>query len=171
MAKGIIIHYISAINVSDDPWDVDAIVKKILIPHKASYHAMIDRDGNVIRLVPEKHQAFHAGYSRLNGVDYCNAFCLGLSLLSTGRPRLSSDGLYPDTKSPAFESAQIFAAAKWCKKRIDTHSIRESQIAGHSDVRDQWNVAHPEKRAPAKPDPGKHFPWDNFRSLLSMTLE
>ena len=170
IVNGIIIHYISAINVSDDPWDIDAIVNKILIPYKVSYHTIIERDGSEINFIPELHQAFHAGKSRLNGVDYCNTFCLGLSLLSTGEPKTHYDGLYPDTQTPAFEPTQLMAAARWCKKRLNTYGIRESQIAGHDKVREQWNLAHPDRKARPKPDPGKHFPWVNFRTLMEVAI-
>jgi N-acetylmuramoyl-L-alanine amidase len=46
---------------------------------KASYHALIHRDGWVSRLVPDERKAWHAGVSEWNGIRDVNDISLGLS--------------------------------------------------------------------------------------------
>jgi N-acetylmuramoyl-L-alanine amidase len=46
---------------------------------KASYHALIHRDGWVTRMVPDERKAWHAGRSEWNGIRDVNDISLGLS--------------------------------------------------------------------------------------------
>ncbi len=58
---------------------------------KASYHALIHRDGWVTRLVPDERKAWHAGRSEWNGIRDVNDISLGLSFSNRndGQERLT----------------------------------------------------------------------------------
>jgi N-acetylmuramoyl-L-alanine amidase len=58
---------------------------------KASYHALIHRDGWVSRLVPDERKAWHAGVSEWNGIRDVNDISLGLSFSNRndGKERLT----------------------------------------------------------------------------------
>ena len=58
---------------------------------KASYHALIHRDGWVTRLVPDERKAWHAGKAEWNGHTDVNDLSLGLSFSNRndGQERLT----------------------------------------------------------------------------------
>lgn len=58
---------------------------------KASYHALIHRDGWVTRMVPDERKAWHAGRSEWNGIRDVNDISLGLSFSNRndGQERLT----------------------------------------------------------------------------------
>ena len=149
---GVVIHYISARNIlPKDPFNLDAIIS-IFKKYHVSAHGLIRRDGTFIELVPKEFIAYHAGYSRMNGRDWCNNFTFGYELEG------GSDWDFTDE--------QIIVLADELAKDMTEHQFTLEWIQGHDRVRYDWNEAHPEKQASKKYDPGEHFPWKILNDML-----
>ncbi len=64
-----------------DPYSVDGVIAEYK-SYGVSPHYLIDRDGNIYRLVEDKNIAYHAGISRVpDGRTNVNDFSLGIELI------------------------------------------------------------------------------------------
>lgn len=105
---------------------------------EASAHYVVDEDGSILRLVDEKHRAWHAGASSWEGETDVNSASIGIEIQNPGH----AHGLR------AFPQKQIEAVAGLCRDIIARHGIRPHHVLAHSDI------------APGrKLDPGHLFPW------------
>jgi N-acetyl-anhydromuramyl-L-alanine amidase AmpD len=79
----IIIH--STYNItSSDPFDLNAIIYKEYKPYGVSPHYIINRDGEIYRLVEDKNIAYHAGESKMpDGRTGVNNFSIGIELVNS----------------------------------------------------------------------------------------
>jgi N-acetylmuramoyl-L-alanine amidase len=113
--------------------------KKLYNPQsKVSCHYFIDEIGNIIKIVPEKFLAWHAGKSGWKNFKFINKFSIGIELVNPGH----------DFGYRKFSKKQIHTLKKISKKLIAKYNIIGSNIVGHSDI------------APLrKKDPGEKFPW------------
>jgi AmpD protein len=108
---------------------------------RVSSHFLIRRDGELIQFVPASHRAWHAGQSEWRGRTRCNDFSIGIELEGADdRPFADAQYATLSTLVPALQSA---------------YPIRG--CVGHSEI------ATPPGR---KTDPGPHFDWARFRSLV-----
>lgn len=109
---------------------------------EVSAHLFIRRDGEVIQFVPLDKRAWHAGVSACEGRDNVNDFSIGIEL--------------EGSDSQPFEDAQYTRLAEVAQLIMSAFpAITPDRIYGHSDI------------APGrKTDPGPHFDWVRFRSLL-----
>lgn len=106
---------------------------------RVSSHFLIRRSGELIQFVSCADRAWHAGQSQWRGRERCNDFSIGIEL--------------EGTDDSVFESAQYECLAKLTHALLAAYPIED--IAGHSDI------------APGrKTDPGPHFDWVLYRSLL-----
>ena len=124
------------------PWDAHPYFKEIE-GLRASAHALIRRDGQIVQYVPFTARAWHAGKSAWRDRNACNDFSIGIELEG------SDDTPYTD--------AQYAALAGLIAALLETYpSLTREAIAGHSDI------------APGrKTDPGPAFDWPRFRALLA----
>ncbi len=100
---------------------------------EVSSHYVVDRDGDVYRLVAEDKRAWHAGVGSWRGETDVNSVSIGIEIVNAGPPEP-----YPD--------AQMRAVVALCRDIAARHPGVE--FVGHSDV------------APGrKVDPGPLFPW------------
>ena len=107
-----------------------------------SAHFLIRRDGALIQFVPCLQRAWHAGASTWCGRERCNDFSVGIEL--------------EGSDSTAFETAQYWQLAALTRALREYYPIRD--IVGHADI------------APGrKTDPGPHFDWDHYRTLIAAT--
>ncbi len=116
-----------------------------------SGHYYIDRDGSVLRYVPDDRIAHH--------VRGHNEHSIGIELVNTGR--------YPDwfdsrrqTMTEAYTDAQVEALlALLAHLRATLPNLRD--IAGHEDLDTDMVVASddPARQVRRKLDPGPLFPW------------
>ena len=137
--NGIVIHYISAINV--DPtnaldtqanwnllFDLNRKAEDRLyypmkeVPNRmfASYHSLIGRDGEERLCVPEANVAYHAGRSIWLGKPNCNYWMYGISLIGT--------------KSSGFTDAQYNTLEKRCAALMKEYKFFIDNIVGHEQV-------------------------------------
>ena len=124
------------------PWDEHPYFKQIE-GLRASAHALIRRDGQIVQYVPFGERAWHAGQSTYRGRAGCNDFSIGVELEGT------DDTPYTDAQ---YEALAALAAALLTAYP----SLSAQAIAGHSEV------------APGrKTDPGPAFDWARLQALLA----
>ena len=117
---------------------VEALKKLFNPKSKVSCHYFIDEIGNVVRVVPEKFSAWHAGKSSWKNFKLLNEFSIGIELVNPGH----------EFGYRNFSKKQINSLIKISKKLIIKYKISKLNIVGHSDI------------APLrKKDPGEKFPW------------
>jgi len=106
---------------------------------KVSAHFLIRRDGELIQFVPCDWRAWHAGESSWKDRTRCNDFSIGVELEGTA--------------DVPFTDAQYERLAALTRALQARYPIAD--IAGHSDV------------APGrKNDPGPHFDWARYRTMM-----
>ena len=106
---------------------------------KVSCHYLINRKGNILKLVEDKNIAWHAGKSFWCHYENLNKNSIGIELVNKGH----------EFGYENFSKKQIFSLIRLCKILIKKHKIKKRYILGHSDI------------APLrKNDPGEKFPWE-----------
>jgi N-acetyl-anhydromuramoyl-L-alanine amidase len=108
-----------------------------------SAHLLIRRDGRCTQYVSFDERAWHAGTSCFAGRERCNDYSIGIEVEGADdRP---------------FEPIQYRVLARVTRALMASYpGIGPERIAGHSDI------------APGrKTDPGPHFDWAFYRSLLA----
>lgn len=117
----------------------DAALARLRDPDiDVSAHYFIDEDGRILRLVDERHRAWHAGVAFWRGARDINARSIGIELVNPGH----EFGYRP------FAGKQIAALIELSRDILARHPIPPRNVVGHSDV------------APArKMDPGELFDW------------
>ena len=105
---------------------------------QVSTHYLINRKGNTIKMVDEKHTAWHAGKSKWKQFININNQSIGIELVNKGHQFGYEN----------FSKKQILNLILLCKSLIIKYKIKNTNILGHSDI------------APLrKKDPGEKFPW------------
>jgi len=112
--------------------------------NRVSAHFVVDRDGQVVQMVPVQDKAWHAGASELDGQFNVNDFSIGIEMVNI------DDGLqtYPD--------AQYRAVAHIIKLLRTCYDIPDDRIVSHAQI------ARPPGR---KPDP-RGFDFGKLRRML-----
>ena len=136
--KFIIIHYTGMKKESS------AIKRLCDVKSKVSAHYFIKKNGQLINLVPDLYEAWHAGKSEWKKTKFLNKYSIGIEIQNQGH----------DNKYEEFTFKQISTLKKLLKKLIKIYKINLTNILGHSDVA-------PER----KKDPGEKFPWKKLASL------
>ena len=133
--KCIVIHYtgmqseVAAINRLSNPRS------------KVSCHYLISQKGQIIKMVDEKHEAWHAGKSKWKKVKSLNKYSIGIEISNPGH----------DKNYKNFSNKQLLSLKKILHFLIKKYKIKLENILGHSDI------------APTrKKDPGEKFPWKDL---------
>ena len=132
LIKFVIIHYTGMKSES-------AAIKKLCnIKSKVSAHYYIKNNGEVLNLVPDLYEAWHAGESKWKNLKSLNKYSIGIEINNLGH----------EHGYRKFSPKQILSLQKILKHLIKKYSIKKENILGHSDI------------APnRKKDPGEKFPW------------
>jgi len=114
-------------------------IKRLCNPRsKVSSHYLINRRGRILRLVQDRHVAWHAGKSCWGRHKNLNENSIGIELVNKGH----------QFGYTSFKKKQISILVNLCKQLIKKYKIKKKNIIGHSDI------------APLrKIDPGEKFPW------------
>ena len=108
------------------------------LKHKVSCHYLIDRNGEIFKMVEENKVAWHAGKSKWKNFINLNKNSIGIELVNKGH----------EFGYEKFTNLQIKKLIKLCLVLKKKYKIKNSNIVGHSDI------------APfRKTDPGEKFPW------------
>ena len=116
-----------------------ASVAKLLNPkHKVSCHYLINKKGEIFKMVKDNKIAWHAGRSKWKNIVNLNKCSIGIELVNKGHAH----------GYEKFARSQIRSLIKLCLKLKKKYKIKQANILGHSDI------------APLrKKDPGEKFPW------------
>ena len=130
--KFIIIHYTGMKSEK-------SAIKKLIEPgSKVSSHYFIKNSGQVISMVPDLYEAWHAGKSRWGKYNLLNKYSIGIEINNPGHQHGYKQ----------FKLVQIASLKKLLKFLIKKYNIKKQYVLGHSDI------------APIrKKDPGEKFPW------------
>ena len=133
--KFIIIHYTGMKR--------ESLAIKKLCNHKSkvSAHYFLKKNGEILNLVPDLYEAWHAGKSNWKKFKSINQYSIGIEIQNTGH-----DHIYEN-----FSLKQIYSLKKLLRFLKKTHNINPKNILGHSDI-------SPDR----KKDPGEKFPWKTF---------
>ncbi|MBB3188579.1 N-acetylmuramoyl-L-alanine amidase [Microbacter margulisiae] len=133
----VVIH--STYYVGKDTFSVAGVLSQFRRYNVAS-HYLIDRKGNIYRLVPEADEAYHAGKSILpaNRRVNLNATSIGIELINT-----------PSTPPDNRQYKALVTLIKNIKQRYPIH-----YIVGHSDI------------APKRKTDPWNFNWKKFRQMM-----
>ncbi|UUM21495.1 N-acetylmuramoyl-L-alanine amidase [Mycoavidus sp. SF9855] len=108
---------------------------KIMADRNVSSHYLIDRDGDLICLVPDNYRAWHAGVSKWQGVENVNFCSIGIELVNNG--------------FEPFPNEQINRLLELLEDLKDRHAIPIENFISHADISPGRKV-----------DPNWFFPWD-----------
>ena len=149
--KFIIFHYTGMKKESE------AIKRLIDIKSKVSCHYLIKNNGEIVVMVPDLYEAWHAGVSSWKNFKSLNKYSIGIEISNPGH-------IY---NYKTFSKNQIQSLKKLCKFLIKKYKINQKNILGHSDIATN-----------RKKDPGEKFPWKylakfgigKWHSILQKTL-
>ena len=116
-----------------------AINKLTNIQSEVSSHYLIKNNGNILTLVPDLYEAWHAGKSSWKNYKSLNLNSVGIEITNPGH----------EFGYKKFSKKQISSLLKLSKFLIKKYKISSKNILGHSDIA-------PER----KKDPGEKFPWE-----------
>ena len=130
--KFIIFHYTGMKKESD------AINRLTNIQSEVSSHYLIKNNGNILILVPDLYETWHAGRSSWKNYKSLNKNSIGVEITNPGH----------EFGYKKFSKKQISSLLRLCKFLMKRYKINSKNILGHSDVAPQ-----------RKKDPGEKFPW------------
>ena len=132
--KFIIIHYTGMKNELDS-------IKRLQNPKfKVSSHYLIKQNGEILILVPELYEAWHAGTSNWKNYKYLNKNSIGIEITNPGHQNGYKN----------FSKKQVYSLKKLLLYLIKKFRIKKKYILGHSDI-------SPDR----KKDPGENSPGKN----------
>ena len=133
--KFIVLHYTGMKKESE------AIKRLTDIKSKVSCHYLIKNNGEIVVMVPDLYEAWHAGVSSWKNYKFLNKHSIGIEISNPGH----------DYNYKKFSEKQIQSLIKLSQFLIKKYKINQKNILGHSDI------------APTrKIDPGEKFPWEYF---------
>ena len=136
----IIIHYTGMKN------ELEAIKRLCDYRSNVSSHYFIKNNGEILNLVPDLYEAWHAGTSSWKQYKFLNKFSIGIEISNPGHE-------HGYKKFNETQISSLISVLKYLKKK---YGIKSQNILGHSDI------------APnRKKDPGEKFPW---RKLANKNL-
>tara|TARA_Y100001954_G_C15615910_1_gene505243 strand:- start:33 stop:767 length:735 start_codon:yes stop_codon:yes gene_type:complete len=130
--KFVIIHYTGMQS------EIESIERLKDPKKKVSSHYLINRKGQITKMVNELKTAWHAGKSRWKNFTNLNRYSIGIELENKGY----------EFGYQKFSNIQIKSLIRLCKSLKKKYKIKDEHFLGHSDI------------APLrKVDPGENFPW------------
>ena len=133
--KFIIIHYTGMKKESE------AIQRLCDHNSKVSSHYYIKNNGEILNLVPDLYQAWHAGRSSWKNFKSLNNFSIGIEISNPGHQHGYRN----------FSLKQINSIKGLLKHLMKKYKIDKKCVLGHSDI-------SPDR----KKDPGEKFPWQEL---------
>ena len=117
-------------------------IKRLQNPKfKVSSHYFIKKNGEIITLVPDLYEAWHAGLSSWKNYKSLNKNSIGIEITNPGHKIGYRN----------FSRKQIYSLEKLLKYLIKNYQLKKECILGHSDI-------SPNR----KKDPGEKFPWERL---------
>ena len=133
--KFVIIHYTGMQS------EIESIERLKDPKKKVSSHYLINRKGQITKMVDERRTAWHAGKSKWKNFTNLNRYSIGIELVNRGY----------EFGYQKFSNIQIKSLIRLCKSLKKKYKIKDEYFLGHSDI------------APLrKVDPGENFPWQKL---------
>lgn len=148
-------------------------------PGKSSVHFVVERDGEIVQMVPTNRRANHAGKSNYHGRAGVNGFSIGIEIVNPGRMRaLDENGKRVETwYGEAFDAEQYRVSycdteahgAGWWMGYPEAQVLAVQNllaalfegVPGLSDIRTHWYVS-PGRKVDTNP----LFPLDQIRARI-----
>ena len=111
---------------------------------KVSSHYFIKKNGELIKLIPDLYEAWHAGKSSWKKIRSLNKYSIGVEIQNQGH----------NHNYERFSAKQIITIKKLLKQLIRIYRINLNNVLGHSDIA-------PDR----KKDPGENFPWKKLAKI------
>ena len=123
-------------------------IKRLCNPvAKVSSHYFIKKNGEILCLIPDLYEAWHAGKSKWKNYNSLNKYSIGIEIHNSGH----------DYFCESYSLNQIRSLKKLLKNLMKNYKVKNRNILGHSDI-------SPDR----KKDPGEKFPWkDLFKDKLA----
>ena len=123
-------------------------IKRLCNPvAKVSSHYFIKKNGEILCLIPDLYEAWHAGKSKWKNYHSLNKYSIGIEIHNSGH----------DYFCESYSLNQIRSLKKLLKNLMKNYKVKNRNILGHSDI-------SPDR----KKDPGEKFPWkDLFKAKLA----
>ena len=121
--------------------ELEAIKKLCDYRSNVSSHYFVKNNGEILNLVPDLYEAWHAGKSSWKNYRFLNKFSIGIEVSNPGH----------EHGYKKFNSSQISSLIKLLKYLQKKYNIKRENILGHSDIA-------PDR----KKDPGEKFPWQKL---------
>ena len=118
--------------------ETKAISRLTDVKSKVSCHYFIKKSGEIILMVPEKYEAWHAGVSNWKKDSFLNRSSIGIEISNKGH-RFGYEN---------YSKKQILSLIKLSRLLIKKFKIKKTNIVGHSDIAFDRKI-----------DPGEKFPW------------
>ena len=124
-------------------------MKRLKNPNsKVSCHYLIDRNGQIYKMIDDANIAWHAGKSKWKNIKNLNKYSIGIEIQNKGH----------FINYQNFPKKQISSLIVLIKSLLKKYKIKKNNVLGHSDI------------APLrKKDPGEKFPW-NFLSSKGVAI-
>ena len=133
--KFIILHYTGMKK------ELSAINRLCDFSSNVSAHYFIKQNGNILNLVPDLYEAWHAGKSSWKKYKSLNKYSIGIEIQNSGH----------QNKYENFSLKQLKSLKSLLVRLKNLYKINQNDVLGHSDVAPQ-----------RKKDPGEKFPWKNL---------
>jgi N-acetylmuramoyl-L-alanine amidase len=92
------------------------------VESQVSSHYIVDRDGSIVRCVPDAQKAWHAGVSSYCDIPAVNAYSIGIEICNRG------DNVEP------YPPAQMAGVIRLVAYLADTYRIPLTRITRHRDI-------------------------------------
>ena len=89
-----------------------------------SAHYLVEEDGAIARLVPERRRAWHAGRASWRGREDVNSASIGIEIVNPGH----------DLGYRPFPARQMAAVTALCHAILARHPIPPRHVLAHADV-------------------------------------
>ncbi len=130
--KFVIIHYTGMQS------EIESIKRLKSRFYKVSCHYLINRVGEIIRMVEDNRVSWHAGKSKWKRFINLNEKSIGIELVNKGHA----------FGYQKFSNKQINSLIKLCLELKKKYKIKKENFLGHSDISPLRKI-----------DPGEKFPW------------
>jgi N-acetyl-anhydromuramyl-L-alanine amidase AmpD len=163
----IMIHYISNASMNPrSPYEIKDVLS-IFKQYGVSAHYLINREGDILQLVPENRIAFHAGKGSLphfpQYTNKLNDYSIGIELLAIGTENEMLPIMCKDQYSMVNPSLIGFTSGQY--NSLNT-LLKDILYRNHSVINDRKHVIGHDEYAPnRKFDPGSLFSWSKITVL------
>ena len=162
MPEFIMIHFMNGVVVSrEDPYNKD-IVRDIFMEDGIGINYVIDREGNILCMLPENRCAWHAGEGEfLDSPKYTNKmnfYSIGIELMAIGSKADMAQYIDGETYDSLDDSLKGFT-----DEQYESLNLLLTELCERYGIPKNKNriIGH-EEFSPRKSDPGELFDWSRL---------